>query len=59
MRRLEARVKENKDACSKRTLSALAEHTWQYHHSIKWEEVSVVDWARTAKELLVKEAIHI
>ena len=61
MRRLEARVKEHKDACSKRTLekSALAEHTWQYHHPIKWEEVSVVDRARTAKELLVKEAIHI
>ena len=40
-------------------MSALVEHAWKNHHPIKWEEVSVVDWARTAKELLVKEAIHI
>ena len=39
--------------------SALAEHTWKNHHPIKWEEVSVVDRARTAKELLVKEVIDI
>ena len=40
-------------------VSALAEHAWMNHHPIKWEEVSVIDRARTAKELLVKEAIHI
>ena len=29
------------------------------HHPIKWEETIVVDQARTPKELLLKEAIHI
>ena len=58
---LEARVKEHKDACQKGALekSALAEQTVKNHHPNKWEEVSVVDRARTAKELPVKEAIHI
>ena len=61
VRRLETRVKEHRDACQKGALekSALAEHAWMNHHPIKWEEVSVIDRARTAKELLVKEAIHI
>ena len=60
-RRLETRVKEHRDACQKGALekSALAEHAWMNHHPIQWEEVSVIDRARTAKELLVKEAIHI
>ena len=38
---------------------ALAEHAWTNHNPFKWEEVSVIDRARTAKELLVEEAIHI
>ena len=61
VRRLETKVKEHRDACQKGALekSALAEHAWMNHHPIKWEEVSVIDRARTAKELLVKEAIHI
>ena len=61
VRRLETRVKEHRDACQRGALekSALAEHAWKNHHPIKWEDVSVVGWARTAKELLVKEAIHI
>ena len=61
MIRLEARVKEHRDACQKGALekSALAEHARMNHHPIKWEEVSVVDRARTAKELLMKETIHI
>ena len=61
MRRLETRVKEHRHACRKGALekSALAEHAWTNHHPIKWEEVSMIDWARTAKELVVKEAIHI
>ena len=44
MSRLEARVKEHRDACQKGALemSALAEHAWKNHHPIKWEEVSVV-----------------
>ena len=52
---------EHRDACQKGALekSALAEHTWMNHYPIKWEEVSVIDQARTAKELLVKEAICI
>ena len=61
VRRLEARVKEHRDACQKGALekSALAEHAWKSHHPIKWEEDSMVDQARTAKKLIVKEAIHI
>ena len=61
VRRLETRVKEHRDACQKGALekSALAEHAWMNHHAIQWEEVSVIDRARTAKELLVKDAIHI
>ena len=61
VRQLEARLKEHRNAWQKGALekSALAEHAWKNHHPIKWEKVSMVDWARTAKELLVKEAIHI
>ena len=39
--------------------SALAEHARESHHPIKWEETTVVDQARTPKELLLKEVIHI
>jgi len=37
VRRLEARVKEHRDACQKGALekSALAEHAWMSHHPIK------------------------
>ena len=38
---------------------ALAEHAWTNHNPFKWEEVFVIDRARTAKELLVKKAFHI
>ena len=55
------RMKEHRDACQKGALekSALAEHAWENHHPIKWEEATVIDQARTNKELLLKEAIHI
>ena len=55
------RMKEDRDACQKGALekSALAEHAWENHHSVVWEETSVVDQARSPKELLLKEAIHI
>ena len=55
------RMKEHRDASQKRTLekSALAEHAWENHHLIKWEEATVIDQARTHKELLLKEAIHV
>ena len=61
VRRLETRMKEHRDACQKGALekSALAEHAWENHHPIKWEEATVIDQARTNKELLLKEAIHI
>ena len=61
VRRLDARVKEHRDACQKGALeiSALGEHAWKNHHSIKWQEVSVVDRTSTAKELLGKEAIYL
>ena len=45
VRRLETRMKEHQDACQKGALekSALAEHTWESHQPIKWEETTVVD----------------
>ena len=61
VRRLETRTKEHKDACRKGMTekSALAEHAWENHHPIRWEETSVVDRARRQGELLLKEALHI
>ena len=49
LRRLETRMKEHRDACQKGTLekSALAEHAWENHHPIRWEEATVTDQART------------
>ncbi len=40
-------------------VSAIAEHAWQQHHPIKWEEVRVVDRASRNRELKIKEALHI
>ena len=37
----------------------LAEHAWENHHPNKWEETTVVDQAKSLKELVLKEAIHI
>ena len=39
--------------------SAVVDHALQNHHPIKWEEVTELDRARTAKELVLKEAIYI
>ena len=60
-RRLETRLREHQEACQKGTLEkfAVAEHAWKDHHTIKWDEATVVDIARHPKELLLKEAIHI
>ena len=60
-RRLETRLREHLEACWKGTLekSAIAEHAWKDHHTIKWDETTVVDMARHPRELLPKEAIHI
>ena len=45
VRRLKTRMKEHQDACQKGALekSALAEHAWESHQPIKWEETTVVD----------------
>ena len=61
MRRLETRLKEHKEAClrGEQEKSAVADHAWSNHHPILWKEASVVDQARTRKELLLKEALHI
>ena len=59
VRILETRVMEHRDACQKGALEK-SEHAWTNHHPmIKWEKVFVIDRARTAKELLMKEAINI
>ena len=49
MRRLEARLKEHKEAClrGEQEKSAVADHAWSNHHPILWKEASVVDQART------------
>ena len=60
-RRLETRLKKHKDACRKQPTdkSAIAEHAWNSHCPIKWEEASVLDHARNSPDLMIKEAIHI
>ncbi len=59
-RRLEQRVKEHQDACKRgdEKVSAIAEHAWQQHHPIKWEEVRVVDRATKNRELKIEESLH-
>ena len=58
--RLETRLKEHQDACERGMMekSAVAEHAWEHHHPIHWEETTVLDHGR-GQELLVKEALHI
>ena len=57
-RRLETRLKEHQDACERGMMekSAVAEHAWENHHPIDWEETTVLDRGR-GQEL--KEALHI
>ena len=38
--------------------SAVAEHAWENHHPINWEETSVLDRARGQGGLLLKEALY-
>ena len=56
-RHLETRLKEHKDACRKQITdkSAIAEHAWNSHCPIKWEEASVLDHARNSPDLMIKE----
>ena len=53
------RLKEHRDACERGMMekSAVAEHAWEHHHPIHWEETTVLDHGR-GQELL-KEALHI
>ena len=46
--RLETRLKEHRDACERGKMekSAVAEHAWENHHSIDWEETTVLDHGR-------------
>ena len=59
-RRLETRLKEHRDACERGMMekSAVAEHAWENHHPIDWEETTILDRGR-GQELLLKEALHI
>ena len=37
----------------------MAEHAWEHHHPIKWQDTRVIDQARKPKALQPKEALHI
>ena len=60
-KRLETRLKDHWDACQRGMLqiSAVAEHAWKDHHSIRSEEATVVDTAKGPGELPLKEALRI
>ena len=47
VRRLETRIAEHKEACSRGELeeSIIAEHAWQNQHSIEWNGTRIVDRA--------------
>ena len=61
VRRLETRIGEHKEACSRGELekSAIAEHAWQNQHSIEWNGTRIVDRASGRMELVLKAALHI
>ena len=48
-RRLEMSLREHQEACRKGILekSAVAEHAWKDHHTMKWDATTVVDMAKT------------
>ena len=50
-------MKEYQDACKRgdEKVSVIAEHAWQQHHPIEWEDVTDVDRASKNRELYVKE----
>ena len=60
IRRMESRLKEHNDVCSRGQLekSATAEHAWRHNHHIEWDDAAVIDRASRHEELLVKEALH-
>ena len=61
IQRLETRLKEHRDACKRAQTgkSAIVEHAWRNGHSIRWDDVVVLDHAKRHRELLLKEALHI
>ena len=54
-------MKEHKAATRRGELekSAIAEHAWNYHHQMSWDDIEVLDEAATNTTLLIKEALHI
>ena len=58
-RRLKTRLREHKEAHRKadKKTSAIAEHSWNTQHAIKWDETTIIDHAQRAKELKIKEAL--
>ena len=60
-RALETRMKEHKAATRRGEMekSAIAEHAWNYHHQMAWDEIKVLDEAANNTTLLIKEALHI
>ena len=58
---LEVRIKEHQTATRRGKLekSAIAEHTWNHHHQIQWDDIKVLVEAIYNSTLLLKEAIHI
>ena len=60
-RRLETRIKEHRDACTKwdTWMSAIAEHQWDQQHQVDWDGTRVLDRAIGPIQLKVKEALHI
>ena len=61
IRQLEARLKEHWNACERGTLenSTVAEHVWERHHPINWEETIVLIHARQHKEVVLKKALYV
>ena len=60
-RRLETRLKEHKDACTRYLTdkSAIAEHAWANDHPINWAETKILQRANRTMELVMKEALSI
>ena len=52
-------MKEHKAATRSGELEKSAEHAWNHHHQIEWDEIKVLDEAANNTTLLIKEALHI
>ena len=58
---LKDRVKQHKSATDKGKThdSAIAEHAWTSHHTIRWDDVKVLDQESVDKRRIIKESLHI